>query len=267
MNPLKKHQAIIIRLGQILVFSAAIFCTTLFTLKFHTISSVSTVAFIFLIIVLLSAYFGTFLVAIITSVSATLCFDYFYLSPFGTFTIAAFPDWISLVAFLLTSVIISRLTASAAENKAEATMLGNSLLQLKEFGTWLLSIPGDQLTLTKIAGEAIRIFSLEYCSIHVYGEEKWHHFTGAASCDISRKVESQIDFYQDHNADLTELVDENILGVQYMDINKGAEPQAVLVVKNKTLSTEAIGALASMLGIHIMEIMKYKNSLPQSAAQ
>lgn len=263
MNISGKQKATYKRVGQILAFSAAIFCTTALALRSGAISSVSTVAFLFLIIVVLSAFFGNIVVAIFTSVVATLCFDFFFLPPFGTLNISAFPDWISLIAFLLTSVIISRLTASAAENKAQSTLLDASMIQLKEFGMWLISIPGNQLTLSSIAREALRIFSLEYCSIHVYGEGKWRHFTGAASSDVSRKIETIVDLYRDHKADLMEIVDENLLGVQYMKIMEGSELLGLFVVKTSTLSTNSIGAIAYMTGIRIMEIIKsnsYKNS-------
>jgi K+-sensing histidine kinase KdpD len=169
--------------------------------------------------------------------------------------IAAFSDWISLAAFLLTSVIISYLTASASENTEKANNLNDALIRMKEFGRWLTSIPNDQLTLSKIAEETLRIFSFEYCSIHVYGEGKWHHFTGAAaSSDISRTIETHLTIRQDHNADLMEIVDENMLGVHYAKIGEGVQPQALFVVKTETLSTDTIGAIASMVGIRIMEI-------------
>jgi K+-sensing histidine kinase KdpD len=101
MKTLKKYQALIKRTGQIIAFAGAILFATALTLKFGTITSASTVAFCFIIIVLLSAFFGNIIVALTTSVVATLCFDYFYLPPFGTFNIVAFSDWISLAAFLL----------------------------------------------------------------------------------------------------------------------------------------------------------------------
>ena len=253
MNFPYKYRTILIRSGKIFGFIAAIICTTALTFKSGTITNTSTVAFCFLIIVLLSAFFGDLLVAIITSITATLCFDYFYLPPVGKFSITAFSDWISLAAFLLTSVIISRLAASAAGNNAKTALLDKSLFQLKEFGTWLLSVPGDQLSLSKIAEETLRIFSLEYCSIHMYGEGKWHHFTGAAATsDILQQIENHLDFYHDHKADLMEIVDENLLGVQYMKINRGNTSQAMLVVKTETLSTNTISTIASMIGIRLM---------------
>ncbi len=245
------NRALFIRLAKILVFAAAILGATKLTLEFATLTGASTAAFGFLIIVLLSAFFGDFAVAVTTSVVATLCFDYFYLPPVGTFNIAAFSDWISLAAFLLASVIISRLTASAAENRARALMLSKSLVQLREFGEWILCVPPDQITLSGIARQVLHVFSLEYCSIHVYGEGKWQHYTGAAASDVSREVENRVERVQDHLTDLEELADEHLLGVRYMPINRGMTPLAVLAIKSDTLPVDALGSLAYLIGVKL----------------
>ena len=244
MNFIREYQAIIKKVGLVFASAGAIFCSTAITLKFNTITSAPTAAFCFLTIVLLSAFFGDLLVAIVTSIVATLCFDYFYLPPLGTLHISAFSDWIALAAFLLTSVIISRLTASAAENKAKAKVLNKTLVQLKEFGERLLSISPDQQTLSGIAKEALNIFSLEYCSIHVYGEGKWQHFTGSAANDISAVIENRLAPLKDHTTDLMELADENLLGVRYQQITMGKTMLALLAVKSKTLPADAIGTIA-----------------------
>jgi two-component system sensor histidine kinase KdpD len=248
------------RCAKTIAFSAAILVLTKLTLELRTITSASTIAFGFLIIVLLSAFFGDIVVAITTSIVATLCFDYFYLPPFGTFNIAAFPDWISLTAFLLASVIISRLTASAAENTAKANVLNKTMIQLKKFGEWLLSAPRDQLTLSGIAQEARNVFSLEYCSIHVYGEGKWRQFSGAAPSDVPRDIENKLKQYQDHPTDLMELADENMLGVRYTQINKDASLLAILAIKSRTLPTDAMGAIAYMIGVRLSSIMEDKKT-------
>jgi two-component system sensor histidine kinase KdpD len=246
-----QHRALLLRLGKMIAFTAALLGTTKLTLEFDTLTSAPTAAFSFLIIVLLSAFFGDLLVAITTSLVATLCFDYFYLEPAGTLHITAFSDWISLIAFLLASVIISRLTASAAENSRKAEILNKTLEQLKEFGERLSSLPTDQLNLSVIAKETLRIFSLEYCSIHVHGEGKWQHFTGAASSDLAPEVETQVKFLQDHSRDLMELADENLMGVRYMSINTGKTPLAILAVKSRTLPTEAIGTIAGLIAVKL----------------
>jgi K+-sensing histidine kinase KdpD len=254
MNFMLKYRASLIRFGKIFFFTAAILAVTKLTLLFGPLAATSTTAFSFLIIVLLSAFFGDFIVAVTASIIAALCFDYYFLPPFGTFYIASFSDWIALAAFLLTSVIISRLTASAAENKMQANALNKSLGQLKEFGERLLSIPNDKLTLSVIAEEALKIFLLEYCSIHVYGEGKWRHFTGAAQSNLSQEVENRLKIIQDHPNDVMDLADENILGVRYARINKGEELLALLAVKSKTLPAEALGTIAYTIGIRLNAI-------------
>ena len=249
-----KNRSAFLRFGKILVFTAAILGTTKLTLEFASLTSASTAAFSFLIIVLLSAFFGDLLVAIAISVVATLCFDYFYLPPLGTFHIDAFSDWISLAAFLLASVIISRLTASASENVAKVRALDLALTELREFGEWLSSMPNSQLTLSGTAQEALRVFSLEYCSIHVYGEGKWRHLTGSSTVEVSPEIEPRLKYFQDHPADLIDLAEESLLGVRYMRINKGTTPVAVMAVKSNTLPAEALEALACLVGVRLSTV-------------
>ncbi len=252
MKFIVNHRNGLIRFGKILAFVAAILAATKLTLMFGSITNVSTAAFSFLIIVLLSAFFGDLLVAIATSLAATLCFDYFYLPPVGTFTITAFPDWICLGAFLLASVIISRLTASAAENRRKSDDLSDALMKLKEYGRWLLDTPRNQITLTAIAQKTLAMFSLEYCSIHVYGEGKWQHFSGTAATAISQEIENRLKILKDHSRDLTELADEDMMGVRYVRIGKGSSTLALLAVKSKTLPSEVMGTIAYMIGVQLL---------------
>lgn len=255
MNLSIRARATLLRVVKILAFPIAIMATTKLTLEFGALASASTAAFSFLIIVLLAAYFGDLIVSITTSIIATFCYDFFYLPPVGTLNVAAFPDWISLSTFLMASVIISQLTASAAENKAKADMLSKTIPLLSEFGERLLSMPHENLTLSGIAKEALNIFSLEYCSIHVYGKGEWQHATGAAASNVSQEVEKRLKHLQDHSLDLMELTEENLLGVQYVRISKGATASAWLVVKDRNLPVDAIGVIATMIGGQLDAIM------------
>jgi K+-sensing histidine kinase KdpD len=251
-----KSRIVLIRILKIIVFAAAIFITTKITLEFGMLSKTSTAAFCFLIIVLFSAFFGDLITAFITSFIAAFCFDFFYLPPTGTLNIGAFEDWISLTAFLLTSVIISHLTSSAAMNKANAAILKKALIKTKEFGERLISIPDEKLTLSVIAKESLDVFSLEYCSIHVYGEGKWRHFTGMSSTDIPQEIEKRLNYFQDHSTDLLEIADEHVSGVTVAQIKKGDLTLALLAVKSKTLPFEVVGTIAYMIGVRISAIMK-----------
>lgn len=256
MNSAIGQETKLLRLGKLVGFVAAVLIANKFTLEFGAVASAQTAAFVFLIIVLLSAFFGDFIVAVSTSIVATLCFDFYYLPPYGTLNIAAFSDWISLAAFLLTSIVISHLTASAAQNAASTLVLNQTMGQLKEFGEWLLSVPNDQLTLSGMAKETLRIFQLDHCSIHVYGDGKWQHISGSSDAGISSEITDQVTSIQDRSTNVMALVNENMMGVRYCQINKGSTPMALLAVKSKTLPTNAIGTLAYMMGIRLENAMK-----------
>jgi two-component system sensor histidine kinase KdpD len=256
MNFIKSNQVTLVRIGKTLLFSALILIITQLIRAFTAISTPSTAAFSFLIIVLLSAFFGDIFVAIITSIVAALCFDYFFLPPFETFHIAAYSDWVSLIAFLVTSAIISHLTASAAENATAVKEIKKAMEQLEEFAKFLLATPYDQLTLSGIAFEALHMFSLEYCSIHVYSEGKWSHFTGSAESSISEEVKNRLKLVQDHPTQLIDYADDSLVGVQFMQINRGTTPVALLAIKSSTLPSEAIGVMAYMIGVRLNTITK-----------
>jgi K+-sensing histidine kinase KdpD len=173
----------------------------------------------------------------------------------GQFTISAFSDIITFVAFLLTSLIISRLTASAAENRTKAENYDTALVQLKELSDWLLSTPDNGLTLSRIAQETLRIFSLDYCSIHGYGEQKWHHFSGTAMHDLSAEIETGgLNVGIDHPTDIMELADESILKVQYIQVFIGASPYALLAIKSSRLSRDILENIARMIGIRLLVV-------------
>jgi two-component system sensor histidine kinase KdpD len=58
--------------------------------------------------------------ALVTSILAMLCFNFFFLPPLGTFTIAATDNWVALIAFLITAVTAGQLSASAKRRAEEA---------------------------------------------------------------------------------------------------------------------------------------------------
>jgi two-component system, OmpR family, sensor histidine kinase KdpD len=79
----------------------------------------STVGFAYLIAVLLLSVWGGLLLGTISSVVAALCYNFFFFPPLYTLTIEEPANWFALVAFLIASVIVSRLVV-AARVQAEA---------------------------------------------------------------------------------------------------------------------------------------------------
>jgi K+-sensing histidine kinase KdpD len=80
----------------------------------------TTVALALLLNVLLIAMRWGSLPAMVASLLAMLCFNFFFLPPFGTLTIATPDNWIALAAFLITAVTVGQLSARAKQRAEEA---------------------------------------------------------------------------------------------------------------------------------------------------
>jgi K+-sensing histidine kinase KdpD len=64
--------------------------------------------------------------SVFMSVIATLAFNYFFLPPIGTFTIADPQNWIALFAFLVTAVTASELSERARRGRVLPSSAGRN---------------------------------------------------------------------------------------------------------------------------------------------
>jgi two-component system sensor histidine kinase KdpD len=80
----------------------------------------TTVALGLLLVVLFVATWSGARPAVAASLLAVLCFNFFFLPPFGTLNIAASDNWIALIAFLVTAITVGQLSAHAKRRTEEA---------------------------------------------------------------------------------------------------------------------------------------------------
>src|SRR5262245_16852300 len=58
--------------------------------------------------------------AVLASVIAVLCFNFFFLPPYHTFTVADPQNWVALTVFFVTSLAVGQLSARAKRRAEEA---------------------------------------------------------------------------------------------------------------------------------------------------
>src|SRR5436853_5394379 len=98
--------------------SAVVFATFIFRLV--ALVNATTVGFAYLILILVIAASWGIAESIFASITATIFFNYFFLPPVGAWAIADPENWISLFAFMMTSLIASELSNRAWRRTAEA---------------------------------------------------------------------------------------------------------------------------------------------------
>lgn len=82
--------------------------------------SSTTVALTLLLVVLFAGTLWGSRPALVASVLGMLCFNYFFLPPVGTWTIADPENWVALFAFLVTAITAGQLSARAKRRAEEA---------------------------------------------------------------------------------------------------------------------------------------------------
>ena len=155
-------------------------------LRLARITNPTTVALAFLLVTLFVASLGDLTIAILLSVVATLSFNFLFLPPVGTFTIADPHNWVALIAFLIVSTVASRLSASARARAQEALERRNELTRLFDLTRDILLTTEESGALPAIARHVARRFELQTVAICVPAPDGWHvHQGGALAAEIA----------------------------------------------------------------------------------
>lgn len=103
-----------------LVSTAAIVLVTGLLSPFVMQISSTTVALAYLLVVLFTATLLGSRVAIVASVVAVACYNFFFLPPLYTFQIADTNNWVALVAFFVTAIVAGQLSSYARRRADES---------------------------------------------------------------------------------------------------------------------------------------------------
>jgi two-component system sensor histidine kinase KdpD len=101
-------------------------------------ANATTVALLMLLLVLGTATTWGLAEAIFTSVLSVIGFNFFFLPPIGTFTIADPENWVALFVFLVTAVTVSQLSTQAKRRTEEAVAGRNEIGTLYELSRAML---------------------------------------------------------------------------------------------------------------------------------
>jgi two-component system, OmpR family, sensor histidine kinase KdpD len=126
----------------------------------------TTVGFAYLLLILIVASTWGFLEAALASVLATLVFNFFFLPPIGTFTIADAQNWVALFSLLATSLIASRLSTTAKTRALEAIERQRDLQRLYAFSRAMLLIDKGAPFAKQLVEKLAEIFSLEAAMLY-----------------------------------------------------------------------------------------------------
>ena len=229
-------------------------------LCFHLVPvNATTAGFSYLIAVLLIATAWGLLEAMVASVAAVLCFNYFFFPPIGTFTIAEPRNWVALFAFLATSIIASQLSARAKRQALEATERREETERLYALSRAILLTEAGRRAPKEYTKEIAQIFDLSSVALYECDTAAIYSAGPSDLPDAGEKLREA--------ATLGTLFRDETSGITITPIHLGGQPIASLAISGHLLSDSALQAIANLVAIGLEKVRGQEAASQAEAAR
>jgi two-component system, OmpR family, sensor histidine kinase KdpD len=153
-------------------------------LRLLGVENATTASLLLLLVVLGAATISGIWIATVTSVVAMLAFNYFFLPPVGTFTIADPQNWVALVVFLVVAGIASQLSSLAQTRARDAIERRREVSRLFDLSRDILLTTDIDAALPSLSRYIARRFEIAAVAIAVPSEHGWSVHQGG-SVDVA----------------------------------------------------------------------------------
>lgn len=234
----KQAIRITLRIALVLVIVAAV---TIVGYRVVPVNA-TTAGFAYLLAVLFVAARWGLTESIAGALAAVLCYNFFFLPPVGTFTIADPQNWVALIVFLSTSITASHLSTQARRRAIEATERQREMEKLYALSRSILLIePMLQQVPKQLAMQVAQ--SLGASAIALYDRESGETYRSGPEDfpDSTAELEQaavQGTFFREEQT-----------GTVVTSIRLGAQPIGSLGLRGVDLSDSALQGLANLVAI------------------
>ena len=240
------------------VAAAAVFLITMFFRRIH-VTNPTTVALTFLLTVLIVSTVWGLRVSVFMAVVATLAFNFYFLPPVGTFTIADPQNWVALFAFLVTAVIASQLSATARREAFNANERRHDVERLYSFSQKLLTSDHVVELLNLLPRYIVDAFGVNTAAISLPDRgDVYRSSPDIGSLDghdlqlVCSRGEPRIDPQKQ---------------VAFMPLRMGLRTVGSMGVSGSRLSRQTLDAMSSLIAIAIERVRAVENLSRTEAAR
>ena len=233
------QQAILLS-GRIIAALGLVAAITFFFFRIVAVNE-TTAGFFYLVAILLIATAGGLVESTIASVAAMLCFNYFFLPPIGTLTVADPRNWVALFAFLATSLIAGQLSARAKRRTKEAIDRQSEIERLYSLSRALLLTDTERPIARQVVQQIARAF--DFRSVALYERSSGEIYR--AGFDDMPEIDTELK----HTAVRSELSRDEGNALIITPIRLGRQPIGSLAVRGASLSDAALQSLLNLVAI------------------
>jgi two-component system, OmpR family, sensor histidine kinase KdpD len=231
-------------IGRICASLAAVAGVSFFYSVAFTQANLTTVAMTYLLAILFIATAWGLREAIVASIAAVASFNWFFLPPVHTFTIADPQNWVALTTFLVTAVVASQLSASAKQRADEATRRQREMERLYDLSRALMLVDNYSATASQISHRIAQVFEVAGVAVFDRATDRIHR-TGSMDSVISDTK------LRDAAVQKTASCDP-ITNLSILPLSLGGAPIGSLAVWGAHISDTALQSIGSLAAI-VME--------------
>lgn len=225
------------------------------------VTNATIVALTFLFVVLITATTSRLRVAVITSIASMLCFNFFFLPPVGTWTIADPQNWVALFVFLAVSLVASRLSHVARARTEEALGRRDELARLFDLSRDVLVMTASPDAVSHLARAVARRFDMQYVAIALPEGGSWSvspagdptvHLQERQLTEALEAAATSLEFdayertYAGHRS-----IDANGRRVRLVPLRVGTKPIGLLAASGRPVEPGTLDTLAGVVAISI----------------
>lgn len=213
---------------------------TLFYYRIFTVNNV-TVALSYLLAVLAVSTGWGVIEGLVASVASMLCFNFFFIPPIGTFTIADPQNWVALFAFVVTAVIASHLSASARKQAQESSQRQHEMEQLYTLSRNLLLLEVHGPLAQETANLIAKAFDVQGVAFYDRTSDRVHR---AGPHDIPVDAAKLRD-----TALQATVFHDSATRTTVIPISLGGQPIGSLAIQGSQVSDTALHAIGNLTAI------------------
>ena len=218
----------------------------------------STTGFLDLLIVVLVARMSGFWEATVTSLAALICLNYFFVPPVYTFYVADPQNWVALLTFESTALLVSRLSIQMEKEARTAILERRRMEKLYELSRRTLLMNPQQSPGAQIVAQIRDVVQVD--AVALFDAARAHVDTAG---DDSPELEAlaRNTFVQDCNADHADLM------TWQRVLRPGTSSIGAIVLRGVNLNPLLADSIASLAAVALERVRAFEKQSHAEAAR
>ncbi len=219
----------------------------------------TTAGMVFLVLVVWFAAQAGLWLALYAALLCALAFDYFFLLPYHTLQIVGVQQWVAMISFLLSCVVVGRVAERARRKARQAEERHADVERLYELSQEMM-LQGDAAGLIHdLPGLIARIFALDGVVLYVRDQDQFYSSTDDLPMSIQASMRAMT-----MGLNPTQMIP-GAFSVRTLSL--GLQPVGALGLRPARLSHEVATAVSAQVAIALTRAMAIEASTHMKAAR